>query len=133
MSATRDARQLVRAVADIRDIPVDEGRLVRVDGQLVAIFHLRDGSVRATQPWCPHRGGPLADGLVGASTLVCPLHARAFALDTGEAGGGAVGICIYPARVADNGTILLTMPADEPLPACTDGAPADASPERLAS
>lgn len=117
-----------RAVGNISAIPVDEGRMLRVDGHLVAVFHLRGGGVRATQPWCPHRGGPLADGLVNDATLVCPLHGRTFALHGGEAGPDEVGIRTYPAQVDDDGSILLTLPADGPLPACSDDAPAAAPP-----
>jgi len=114
-----------RAVGHIAAIPVDEGRMVRAGGHLVAVFHLRGGGVRAAQPWCPHRGGPLADGLVSDAKLVCPLHGRTFSLDSGRAGPDEVGIRTYPARVGDDGTILLTLPADAPLPACSDGMPAD--------
>jgi len=120
--------EVERTVGHISTIPIDEGRMLRVDGHLVAVFHLRGGGVRATQPWCPHRRGPLADGLVGGATLVCPLHARTFSLDGGEAGPGEVGIRIYRARVDDDGAILLTLPVDGSLPACSDSVPADAPP-----
>jgi len=103
------------------DIPPDEGRLVRVaGGRQVAVFHLRGGGVRATQALCPHRRGPLADGLVGAGTLVCPLHGRAFRLDTGEATAGEVGIATYPARVDGDGTVVVALPEDGPLPCLLD-------------
>lgn len=112
--------EVERAVGHISAIPVDEGRLLRVDDQLVAVFHLRGGGVRATQPTCPHRAGPLADGLVSDATLVCPLHGRTFSLDDGEAGPREVGIRTYPARLDDDGIIFLTLPANGPLPTCSD-------------
>jgi len=110
------------SVGALADIPPNEGRMLRVrGGHLIAVFRLREGGVRATQPWCPHRGGPLADGLVGSGQLVCPLHGRAFDLGTGEADGGLPGVVTYPARVADNGTILVTLPeGDAPLACRTD-------------
>jgi nitrite reductase (NADH) small subunit len=111
---------LQRTAGHISAIPVGEGRMLRVDGHLVAVFHLRDGGVRATQPWCPHRAGPLADGLLGDHELVCPLHARTFSLRTGEAGPGETGVVTYPAQVSGDGTIVLTLPAEGPLPACSD-------------
>jgi nitrite reductase (NADH) small subunit len=98
-------------------IPPNEGRTVRVGEHAVAVFHLRDGGVRAVQASCPHRGGPLADGLVGRRTLVCPLHGRVFDLDTGTATAGEVGIATYPARVDEDGTVVLALPEGEP-PAC---------------
>lgn len=118
MTATTDYR-----VGRLADIPPNEGRMWRVrGGHLVAIFHLREGGVRATQPWCPHRRGPLADGLVGSGALVCPLHNRTFDLATGEADDDATGVVTYPARVEDEDTIVVTLPeGDAPLPCHADG------------
>ena len=116
------------AAGNIAAIPVGEGRTVAVGGQLVAVFHLRGGECRATQPLCPHRAGPLADGLLGDDILVCPLHGRTFNLDTGDAGPGEIGVVTYPVSVEDDGTIVLTLPAERPLPACTDPAPSNAPP-----
>ncbi len=104
----------------ISAIPSNEGRMLRVGGHLVAVFHLRDGEVRAVQPWCPHRRGPLVDGLIGAGTVVCPLHGRTFDLATGDAVSGEVGIATYPARVAADGAIFVELPATGPLPCTVD-------------
>lgn len=65
-------------------IPLGEGRTVAVGEEEVAIFRTRRGDLRAVQATCPHRGGPLADGIVGGSRIVCPLHSYAFELATGE-------------------------------------------------
>lgn len=65
-------------------IPLGEGRTVAVGDEEVAIFRTRRGDVCAVQATCPHRGGPLADGIVGGSRIVCPLHSYAFELATGE-------------------------------------------------
>jgi nitrite reductase (NADH) small subunit len=54
----------------------------------VAVFHTRAGDVFATQAQCPHKAGPLADGMVGDATLVCPLHDWRFDLATGTAISG---------------------------------------------
>ncbi len=117
MSATVDHH-----VGAIDDIPPNEGRMIRVrGGELIAVFRLREGGVRATQSWCPHRQGPLADGLVGSGALVCPLHGRTFDLDTGEADGGKPGVVTYPARVRDDGAIVVSLPeGDGPLPCNAD-------------
>lgn len=65
-------------------IPLGEGRTVAVGDEEVAIFRTRRGDVCAVQATCPHRGGPLADGIVGGSRIVCPLHSYAFELATGQ-------------------------------------------------
>jgi nitrite reductase [NAD(P)H] small subunit len=69
-------------------IPLGEGRVFRVGGEEVAVFRARNGQVFATQASCPHRSGPLADGLLGDDCVVCPLHGYAFDLQTGEARSG---------------------------------------------
>ena len=63
-------------------IPVGEARVFRVDGKDVAVFRCRSGEVFATSAECPHRGGPLADGLVGGHSVICPMHGFAFDLRT---------------------------------------------------
>jgi len=82
----------------------------------MAVFHLRNGEVRATQAWCPHRGGPLADGIVGGTPLVCPLHARKFDLDTGEPIGGDCAITSYQVRVTEEGELIVVVDTHEGLP-----------------
>lgn len=67
----------------VAELVPGEGRAYAVDGAAVAVFLLADGTLRAVDAVCPHRGGPLADGQVDGSKLVCPLHAYAYDLDTG--------------------------------------------------
>jgi nitrite reductase (NADH) small subunit len=56
--------------------------------------------VRALDAVCPHRGGPLADGQVDASVVICLLHACAFRLDDGSCTSDVIGkVCTYPAEV----------------------------------
>jgi nitrite reductase (NADH) small subunit len=89
-------------------IPPGAGRNIEVLGEKLAVFHTRSGAVFAVQAECPHRGGPLADGLVGGTTLICPLHSWKFDLATGEALFGECGLKTYPVRVDDEGQIVLT-------------------------
>ncbi len=90
-------------------IPPGEGRRFEVRGTAVAVFHTRGGRVFATQAECPHQGGPLADGLVGGSTLICPLHERAFDLVTGSGIGQSCVLRTYPVRITEDGAIRLRM------------------------
>ena len=68
----------------IDQIPLGEARVFRVEGRDIAVFRLRSGEVFATSAVCPHRGGPLADGLIGGHSLICPLHGFLFDLRSGE-------------------------------------------------
>jgi nitrite reductase (NADH) small subunit len=90
-------------------IPPGEGRTWRVAGESIAVFHSRSGSVYAVQAQCPHRGGPLADGLIGGTTLICPLHSWKFDLASGRVLSGECGLRTYPVRVDDSGMIVLTL------------------------
>ena len=67
----------------VDQVPLGEGRAFAVGEEQVAVFRLRDGTLRATQARCPHAGGPLADGQLDPSTIVCPLHLRAFSFADG--------------------------------------------------
>ncbi len=94
------------AVGRIAQIPPGEGRNFEVAGLRVAVFHTRSGQIFATQANCPHRGGPLADGLTDENTVICPLHDRTYAFGTGAGIGTDCSITVYPARVQE-GEILL--------------------------
>jgi len=91
----------------VDDIPLGEGRAYAVGGAAVAVFRLRDGSLRAVSAVCPHRGGPLADGQIDNRVVICPLHLNAFDLTTGCSPTGQPPLTVYPVRVdADNQLVL---------------------------
>jgi nitrite reductase (NADH) small subunit len=66
------------------DVPLGEGRAVTVGSRRIAVFNTPTGWF-ALDDACPHRGGPLADGLVADRCVTCPLHERRFDLATGAA------------------------------------------------
>lgn len=103
--------RIERELGPVSRIPPGEGRVYSVDGENIAVFRMRSGEVYAVQAACPHRGGPLADGLVGGTTLICPLHAWKFDLATGHALFGDCGIKTYPVHVdGDEQIVLVTEP-----------------------
>lgn len=97
-----------RRLAPVEAIPEGEGRAFDLGGRRVAVFRLRGGAVAATDAECPHRGGPLADGLVGDGWVVCPLHSRRFALDGGDCDTpGECGVGVHPAWVDETGWVVV--------------------------
>ena len=96
-----------RAIGHVSQVPLGEGRNFEVDGDLLTIFRTRAGQVFATEPWCPHRQGPLSDGLLGGTLLVCPLHDTTFDLRTGESLAGNCRLRTYPVRATEDGQIML--------------------------
>lgn len=98
----------------VDDIPLGEGRAYDVDGEMVAVFRLRDGSLRALSAVCPHRGGPLADGQIDMKVVVCPLHLNAFDLNTGCSLSGQPDLTVYAVSVdADNHLVISTLASSE--------------------
>lgn len=96
------------AIGNIEEIPVGEGRAYAVGGEQVAVFRLRDGSLRALAAICPHRGGPLADGLIDDAVVVCPLHGFTYDLLTGaETANGGAAVCAYAVRCDPDGTVYI--------------------------
>jgi nitrite reductase (NADH) small subunit len=97
------------AVGPVDEIPVGEGRTYAVAGEQIAVFRLRDGTLRALGAVCPHRGGPLADGLVDERVVVCPLHGHTFDLCSGaDVGGSDMSVRSYPVSAVE-GAIRLNL------------------------
>lgn len=108
MNASRWIR-LVRA----DEIPVREGRLVRVGRLSIAVFNAGDRFL-AVDNRCPHQGGPLADGILGGHTVACPLHNWRVDLETGAVvkpcDSGAEAVRTYAVKVED-GVVMMCLPA----------------------
>jgi len=96
-------------IGQLAQIPRGEGRAFEIAGRRIAVFHTQSGEVLASQAECPHRNGPLADGLTGGTTVICPLHERAYDLRTGQGlGGECTRLQTYPISVSEDGRMWLT-------------------------
>ena len=98
-------------VTSCDNIPPREGREVTIGTRRLAIFNLGERFM-ATENLCPHRGGPLCDGIVTGSSVVCPLHAWKVNLESGAVQRpSGVEVCVqtYPTRVED-GVIVIGFP-----------------------
>ena len=82
MAALAVDSRVVR-VCGASDVPVGEGRAATVGGRRIAVFNTGIGWY-ALDDACPHRAGPLSDGILADSCVSCPLHERRFDLATGE-------------------------------------------------
>lgn len=98
-------------IAPVSEIPLREGRPVRVAGLSLAVFRTESGFL-AVENRCPHRGGPLADGIVGGTTVTCPLHNWRISLETGAVtrpcSVGAASVASFPVKVED-GILLVSL------------------------
>lgn len=93
-------------------IPEGEGRVYEIGHLAIAVFRSKSGTVYATQALCPHKQGPLVDGIVGGGKVVCPLHSYKFDLATGAPiGNECPSLVTYPVTLSERGEILLTLNA----------------------
>lgn len=94
-------------IGALEDIPRQGARLVKTVQGCVAVFRTADDQVFAMNDRCPHKGGPLSEGIVHGTSVTCPLHNWVFSLETGQAQGADEGaVATYPMRV-DSGRLLL--------------------------
>ena len=101
-------------IAHVDSIPLREGRAVHIAGHDIAVFNLGNRFL-AVENKCPHRGGPLADGIVSGGNVVCPLHAWKVDLASGELTNQPVPpqcVKTFPVRV-ENGVISLEIAVAE--------------------
>ena len=94
----------------VDDVPLLEGRTVRLGARRVAIFRTPDG-FHALAAACPHRAGPLADGIVADSCVTCPLHGWRFDLRTGAGMGDHPGVESFEVLQRDD-ELWLRVPED---------------------
>ncbi len=71
-------------VAGTADIPDPGSRVVEVDGEAIALFHV-EGAYHAIDDVCTHDGGPLASGELAGHKVACPRHGARFDIRTGAA------------------------------------------------
>lgn len=103
-------------IGPVEDIPRQGSRVVRTAAGDIALFRTVEGEVFALQDKCPHKGGPLSQGIVFGKRVACPLHDWKIALDTGIAVAPDEGCATrYPVRVND-GKVSLSLTPDEGCP-----------------
>ena len=94
-------------IAPLDAVPLRGARLVRTPHGCVAVFRTAADEVYALDNACPHKNGPLAEGIVHDASVTCPLHNWVISLKTGKAQGADEGqVATYPAKVSQ-GRILL--------------------------
>ena len=97
-----------KTICRIDDIPVlGSRRVARPVGVDVAVFRNSENQVFALLDRCPHKGGPLSQGIVFGTSVACPLHNWTISLDDGCAKAPDVGCAVKFACKVDEGTVML--------------------------
>ncbi|MEO1564226.1 MAG: nitrite reductase small subunit NirD [Pseudomonadota bacterium] len=94
-------------IGALEDVPIRGARKVKTHLGCIGVFRTSEIEVFAVQNECPHKGGPLSEGIVHNQKITCPLHNWVFDLNTGQALGADEGqIATYAVKV-EGGRILL--------------------------
>lgn len=96
-------------IGELEDIPRLGARVVKTDNGDIAVFRTAEDEVFALNDKCPHKGGPLSQGIVHGKRVACPLHDWKIHLDSGEAVAPDEGCAAsYPVKL-EGGKILLSL------------------------
>ena len=89
-------------------IPIRGARVVKAAIGCIAVFRTAENEGFALLDQCPHKGGPLSQGIVHDKGVTCPLHNWVISLETGKAQGADEGqVRTIPLKV-ENGTISVS-------------------------
>jgi nitrite reductase (NADH) small subunit len=96
-------------VGSVEDIPLLGARVVRTAHGDIAVFRTADNGIFALADKCPHKGGPLSQGIVHGGRVTCPLHSWVIELGDGTAVAPDVGCTrSFPVRI-ENGHVSLCL------------------------
>ncbi len=94
-------------VTQLEEIPVLGSRVVETDTAKIAIFRGKDDTIYAIKDACPHKNGPLSQGIMHGDSVTCPLHNWKISLKSGEALGADEGCTnVYDSKVEDGKVYL---------------------------
>ena len=98
------------SIGSVEDVPYRGSRVFKTETGNIAVFKAADGAIFALWDKCPHKGGPLSQGIVHGHSVTCPLHNWVIGLDTGEVQGPDKGCARKVPVKAENGRVLIPAP-----------------------
>ncbi len=94
-------------VSTLEEIPLLGARVVTTQQGNIALFRTAENEVFALRDKCPHKGGPLSQGIVFGKKVACPLHNWNISLEDGNAVAPDVGCAkSYPVKIQDGAVYL---------------------------
>lgn len=93
-------------IGALEDIPLRGARKIKTALGCVAVFRTDVNEVFAVTDQCPHKNGPISEGIVHGQAVTCPLHNWVFDLNTGQAVGEDGSLSTFPVRL-ETGRILI--------------------------
>ena len=102
-----------KTIGHIDDIPLRGARCIKTPGMNIAVFRTSENEVFAIENRCPHKAGPLSEGIVHGKSVTCPLHNWVISLENGMAQGADEGeVRTFEIRNDDG---LLSILLDQPM------------------
>ena len=101
--------QWIEIVA-LEQIPLLGARVVKAPNMNIAVFRGSNNQVHAIQDACPHKNGPLSQGIMHGNTVTCPLHNWKIDLTSGQALAPDEGCTNIFAVKVENGMVYLQLP-----------------------
>ena len=96
-------------VGNIDEIPQLGSRVITTKIGNIAVFRNAKDEIFALKDECPHKGGPLSQGIVHGRSVTCPLHNWVLGLEDGQAQGPDEGCTtVYPVKLHDN-TVFISL------------------------
>jgi len=96
-------------IAQLEDIPKLGSRVVKTETMEVAVFRTKNDEVFAIKDECPHKKGPLSQGIVHGTSVTCPLHNWKIDLASGEALGADEGCANTFSTKIEDGKVFLSL------------------------
>ncbi len=100
-------------IGSIHDIPRQGARTVKLSSGEIGVFRTQDDRIFALENRCPHKHGPLSQGIVHGHAVACPLHNWRISLATGEALGDDKGCVPVVAVKLDGERVMIAWPVPE--------------------
>ncbi len=94
------------SLGSLEKIPLGQGFCFIVEEKEIAVFRPRSGGLCAVSNRCPHRQGPLCDGVIDERNVICPYHGHKFDLQTGLGSEASERVEVYSVQ-EENGEIVL--------------------------
>jgi nitrite reductase (NADH) small subunit len=112
MSAVMKQNDWIK-IGILSDIPKLGARVVETDAGNIAVFRTAEDEIFALRDKCPHKGGPLSQGIVHGKRVACPLHDWKIQLDTGMAVAPDEGCAAgFPVKLEGDSIYLLPVASD---------------------
>jgi len=94
-------------IGAIADVPMNGARMIKTEWGCIAVFRTGQNEAYALEDRCPHKNGPLSQGIVHGKAVTCPLHNWVISLETGSALGADQGQVKTFALRVERGRLLI--------------------------